>query len=336
MEWAILLLIIGIAAIVLTQLLARGRGGAKTRKTALWIGMILVLPGVIGLVSPGTNLGFFNQEVSFGGEVLGVAPETQPGVGELCAIEDTTVTLSGIDKYTAIASSGTHRYRINNAPALTVSDAGTFTASPGDSVNILWMNGSETQSNYFSDISTEIIPCVGTKVFSKELIKNSTVTIDVFNEDGNKIDAKNNETLDAGDVTTLTARIKGQFQKGQPYGGVIICNYNNTDFDDCIVDFGGEEVNVPQIYSLGGNRRAKAYSIPAIFDTEQLDGTVTIDVDDTNNPYPDIQSALNLTYYPSDYFINEDLGGIYDGPAVEDEDDTQTKAYFVTSDIFIL
>ena len=37
-----------------------------------------------------------------------------------------------------------------------------------------------------------------------------------------------------------------------------------------------------------------------------------------------------MRFYPYDYFINEDVGGIFDGPAVEDEDDSQTFDHIST------
>jgi len=300
----------------------------------LGAGGLLLIPGIGSGIGIPADIDLANLG---GGDPLavGTTPTTQLTPSGICAVEDTTVTLSAIDKFTAVATGGTHRYKINGAPAQTVSDAGTFTASPGDTLQVLWGNGSETISEYYNDVTNEVIPCSGTKIFSNELLQNGSITIDVFNEDGNRIDRNNNESLAAGDVVTLSAKLRGQFQRGT-LGGVIVCEYNSSAYDDCIVDFGGVEVNVPSIYIITNTlSRTKAYSIPAVISTDILQGTVTIDVDDSINPVAAASALVNLTYYAADYFINEDTGASYDGPAVEDEDDVQTKEFIAYSEIFV-
>jgi len=344
-------LIAGILAVG-SQFFARDVGIRKNL-TMLggWVFAIFAVFIILGAV--GIDLGFdvLNQP-AFGRATLGV---TEPGVTltipptpqvtsavplplakGACApgvsVEDTTVTLSAINKFTAAATGGTHRYRVNGGPALTVANAGTFTASPGDVINILFMNGSETDSIYYSAISTETIPCSGTVTFSKELYSNSSVVIDVFNEEGNLIDTAGvNETLAAGDVVTLVAKLRGAFQTGHPYGGVIVANYPNPAYDRVIVDFvEGEPVKVGKptyAATTNGTFTTESYVVPPIIGTDVITGTVTIDVDNTRAPTAVPSDAINLTYYPYDYFINQDTGGSYDGPAAEDELGTQTKKY---------
>lgn len=267
------------------------------------------------------------------------APSVGGGLpsGTICAVEDTTVTLSAINKYTSLATGGTHRYRINGGPAKELSDAGTFTASPGDQISILWFNAS-TSGSYFSDIGTVTVPCAGTKTFSKELVANGTASIQIYNEEGNVVDgatATQNETLANGDVVVLDMNIKAGFQVGFPHGGVLICEYNNSIIDDCIINLGGDEVNVPSIYDTVTLHDAKAYSVPAFENTEKLIGTMTIDVDDTNDPAGLPVSAMNVTFRPYNYYVNEDTGGSFDGPAVEDEDDSATYLYNPQQDILL-
>ena len=334
-SYAIVLAILGFLAIFLTQVFARGKDAAGIRKTWFWIGMIGLVPGLIALASPST-IPFLQTEIGLGGGALsagtGISLPDKPS-SVICAVEDTTVTLSSNNKYTATSTGGTHRYRINGAPAQTVSDAGTLTASPGDTLQILW--GNETIGNYFGSVSNEVIPCVGTKTFTTDLVQNGTLTVEVFNEEGNLIDTvQENETLAAGDVVTLSARLKGTYQRGFPYGGVMVVEFNGTgsssQIDDVILSFGGSETSVPSIYSitLGTFARTKAYTIPSIISNQILDGSIVIDADDTNNP----GSAGDplLTFYPNDYFINEDTGGSFDGPSADDEDDAQTFPHITT------
>lgn len=346
MEITTAMLILIISAVV-------GLGGnyvikqSKTRKMVFNIAMISVVAMIVAIVMANNlpevlqflNTPTFGQTFTVPGTdttvTLAGGQATTSG-GGICAVEDTTVTLSAINKFTSVATGGTHRYRVNGAPALTVSDAGTFAASPGDSLEILWNNGSETNTAYYSAVSKELIPCAGTKTFSSEVVSNGTLTIEVFNEEGNLIvDASENETLGAGDVVTLSARMKGTFQTGHPYGGVIVAMYNNSAYDDVIVDFGGSKVSTPQFYTVTGTAyTTKSYSVPAILSTEIIPGTITIDVDDVDNPGGQ-DSAINLTFYSNDYFVNEDLGGAFEGPAVQDEDDAQTKEYTVVSNIAV-
>ena len=296
----------------------------ETRKTMGVIGGIAFLIGVLPMIGV-TQLDMLNQQIDFGGETLTQLPTT-PGAPTLCAIEDTTVTLSAIDKYTSAAAGTTHRYKINGAPALTVSNAGTFTASPGDQLQILWGNGEDT--TYFGAVDTVTVPCSGTKTYDTELYANGTLTIEVFNEEGNLIDGSaENETLAAGDVVTLEAKLKGQYQKGFIYGGVIVAEWNSSELDDVVVDFGGSETSVPQIYTItfSTTSSTKAYSVPAIISNQILTGSIVLDADDSANPLDATDPVL--TFYPNDYFINEDAGASFDGPAAEDEDDVQTFAH---------
>jgi len=308
----------------------------KARVAAGWVGAGLLVIGILPILVPSItgSVPFLGQEIKAGGTVipqLTIVPSTlsTPSANGCLPgqqVEDTTVTLSAIDKYTSIASGGTHRYKINSGPALTVSDAGTFTASPGDKVSILWYNAS-TSGGYFSDVSTESVPCSGTKVFSKEIGRNGTITIQVFNEEGNVLDTTTeNETLAAGDTVTLKAEIRGTYQRSAPYGGLLIVEYNTTEIDNVIADFGEGTTSVPisaQYYAVAATDHAvKAYKVPAVDSNKLLTGTIYIDVDDSINPGNG--DDIDLAFRQSNYFINDDTGGSFD-LGVEDEDNAGTQ-----------
>ena len=61
----------------------------------------------------------------------------------------------------------------------------------------------------------------------------------------------------------------------------------------------------------------------------------TVDADDTNNPGNGYAGDIRLTFYPKDYFINEDTGGTIDGPAAADEDSVQTFAHVTVFNITV-
>ena len=307
--WGMLFLISGLASIILTQLFATGRSGARTRKTFLWIGLILAIPGLISVSSPGT-IGFLDGQVSFGeGQQMSITtPGVKPAGTSLCAVEDTTVTLSAIDRYTSSAVGGQHIYKINGEPYSTVSDKGTFTASPGDRLQILFGNASNGV-NYFSELKSVVVPCKGTFPVSAELVQNGTLTIEVFNEEGNLIDSSGeNETLSAGDVVTLTSKLKGTYQKGFPYGGIIVVEFNNSDFDDIIVDFGGVKTNVPNFYTVSSTANTvRAYEVSPILSNQIIEGSITLDVDDSNNPGD--ANDPTLKFYPRITLLMKTLVG---------------------------
>lgn len=323
-------LFFALVLVVIAFLVGRNKNTDKKTKKYVWWGVAII----IVLMIWGTGISEFFAPIGELGEapVVAVTPTviTQPATTTLCAVEDTTVTLSTTDKYTSVAGGGTHRYRINGAPAKEVSDAGTFTASPGDSLEILWGNASRLVANkYYSDVSTEMVPCAGTKTFTKEVIKNTTVfSLTTWNEDGELIGLPGtgkNETIAAGDVPTLKAELRGQYQRGIPYGGVIVCEYNTTTFDDCIVNFGGSKVSVPNVHTLAHtNRNAKAFSFPGFLGTDTLVGSVTLDADDSGTITAAHDDNIIMSIYPNNYYINEKAGGAFEGPAIEDEDDTAT------------
>jgi len=257
---------------------------------------------------------------------------TTTTVPALCPVEDTTVTLSAQDKYTSASTGGSHRYRICNdngcSPAKTVTDGSTLTASPGDVIEVLYYNGSTT--GYFSAYEKYTVPCSGTKTFYTTLVNNGSLTTQVWNEEGDLIDSSgNNETLAAGDVVSLDMKVKGEYKKEFPYGLVLVVEYNKTTIDDVVVNLGGTnlvETEVPESYSAtyGSDSAKVAFDVPAVISNEILSGTVTIDADDSEDPLVDGSDIL-LTYYPKNYYINEDKGGSFDGPAAEDEDNSVTR-----------
>lgn len=300
----------------------------------------LYLGGVGGLIP---NSGLESPLAAAGGAALAAAPgavQTVPSTSTCPpgSVEDVTVTLASVDIATTVATGGTHRYKVGDNPAQTVSDAGTFTASGGDTLSILWYNAS-TSGGYYSDISTFNLDCSrGTQTISRELYNNGTLTLNVFNEEGNIITGSENETLAAGDVVTLNAEIKGAFQKGAPYGGVVIAMYNSTEIDDVIVDFNDAgdaiEINLPSVFTINSTAfKAKAYFFPAVIGNAILTGSVVIDSDDTINPSYDSDVILELR--PYNYFINEDNKGSFDVADVEDEDDVATIAQTVQTTVNI-
>lgn len=255
---------------------------------------------------------------------------------ELCPVEDTSVTFSAGSKYTTAPTGGTHKYRINGGLAKTIADAGTATLSPFDSVQVLWMNAS-TADGYYGKIENFIVPCSGTDDFETLLSQNGSLTIEVFNQEGNLIDsAGENETLAVGDVISLRMVVRGQFETEFPNGFVLVSEWNKTSMDKAhILDSGGIELprtSIPQTFTQGyaTESATRAYDFPAIISTTDWEGKLLLDADDTVDPGMGGGSAtsidgaaVSLTFFPKNVWVDDD--GSFKGPDAEDNDDAITR-----------
>lgn len=309
----------------------------KSRKTWTALGLI----GVVFFAL--TGLGFIpitalNGAVSFGGDQeLSVSSGDQIDntVGGKClSADDTTVTLSGRNKYTAVPTGGTHAYRIDGGIVKTVSDAGTFTTSPGQSIQIMWGNGS-SGGNYFSDIQTVVIPCRGTADYTRDLVQNGTITIDIYNRDGDKMNsASANQSISQGQEFTLDLRLTAPNDAGFPYGGIVVIEVNDTSIDDVEVT-GGSKVSTPSFYKIQNTEATtRTYEIGALENNAELDTGLVVTADSSIDPQGDL--ATLVTFYPYNVYIDEEKGGAFVGPSAEDEKSTQVDPAHTTQvEIFL-
>lgn len=259
--------------------------------------------------------------------------------GKCLTADTTTITLSAQDNYLSSATGGTHRYRINGNPALTVSDASTFTASPGDVITVLWENAS--LDGYFSKVATYTVPCTGTKTYSEKLSRNGTLTVNFFNTDGNKINqVADNQTMVAGDIKNVRTEIEGTYQRDYPYGFIAVVEYNKTAMDDVQLTQSGVELTsagIPQTHAptLGAESTTKAYLISEIMSNQKLDLVAVLDADDTLNPIAGAGNDVIITLFPRNYFINDKNGGAFEGPVAEDEYNAVTRTGQISSVLYV-
>lgn len=326
--WAMLLiavgLVIGIVAFAKNM-------KKKSRQMTAFLGIAMLVIGVLPIMGLVPQLDGLNNLIQLGGETLaaGTTTTVQETPSGICAVEDTTVTLSALSGGIGSAAGGTHRYRICNSggctPGLTVSDAGTFTASPGDNLEILFGNDSST--TYYGELLNAKVPCSGTKTFFADVWRNGTLTIRVFNEEANLIDSASEfETLDSGDSVTLDMNVQGAKDYGFPHGGLIVAEWDKNNITDVEVNLGGSLVNVPTVHTVKNTTfSSKAYSVGPILSNQKIEGTVYIESKSGVNP--DIQADIYLLFYPYDYYVNEEGGGVVSGPAVQDENNNQPLAH---------
>ena len=331
----IVLIIVGILGLIFAF--------SKKQKINNFNKWIFVVPlfavvAVLGLY----NLGYL-EEWGFLTGTLAVSPPT-PGATNIpqegvcangftlvdnacvCLTTDgsTTVTMSAVDEYTTAAVGGSHKYRINGNPSSIVADGGTFTASPGDSLEILWAN--ESTTGYFNKIEKVVVPCAGTRTFSSNLVSNGTLTMKFYNTDDNKIDGLSvNQSLSAGDTKTLKATFEGQYQKAYPYGFVAVIEYNKSSMDDVILqDSNGVELSkqtIPQSFSMtyGIDSASKGFLVSPQISSSDLNLKVVIDVDDSVSPGAAAADDIKLKLYSRQNYVDDKNGGVYVGPSAEDE-----------------
>ncbi len=327
--WATVLIAIGLLVVIV--------GVAKkmkksSRKTWFFFGATVGIIGLVAMSGAVSQLAGLNQNINFG-STLTISPEDQGLNVDVTGCDlgtKTTVTLSATDKYTSLPVGGYHRYRINGAPAVDIADQGTFTASPGDKITVLWNNA--TTTGYYSSVGTYTVPCAGAKTFYTESANNGTLSSSLKDSDDVTIDGSaNNQTLSAGDVKDVSMKLSGQYEKDFTYGFVAVVEYNNTAIDNVILSTeSGTELSsatVLQSYAstYGTVSSKKAYLVPAILSNADLRLKVTIDADDSVDPSVGTANVL-VELYPENYFINEKNGGAFEGPAGEDEDNTLTRA----------
>ena len=256
-------------------------------------------------------------------KTLSVQPQvaqTGGGSGQLPInlIEDVTVTFSAKDASDdSINVGGAHQYRICNAGGggcgslKTVANLGTDTTSPGDILEVLFAQGNASGSVvYMPAYKTFTVPDKGTFEAQTEVWRNGTITIEVFNEEGNLIDTSlENETLGSGDKPTLTHKIKGTQDRGQyVYGGCMIVEYNRTGYDDVKVTYEGvsTRLSTPDWYSPSTTvHTTKTYTVPPFTNNAIISGSITPEVDSLQNP-TDGGGDILLTLVPNEYRFNGD------------------------------
>ena len=319
------------------KMLTFGRKGASP----LMLLMFAVLVGIVILIvmnfrgaseSPRT-LSVQSQQASGGG---------QQGVLPINLVEDVTITFSAKDAADeSVNVGGSHQYRICNAGGTcgslkTVANLGTDTASPGDIIEVLFAQGNTTGSVVYLPIyKTFTLPDKGTFEAVSEVYRNGTITIEVFNEEGNLIDtAVENETLGAGDKPTLTHKIKGTQDRGQYfYGGCLIVEYNSSAYDNVVANYDGTStrISTPDWYTESATAfTTKTYAVPSFINNQILSGSITPEVKTSPNPN-DAGGDILLTLVPNEYRFNGDAkkfelfkcGEDQDGNLISNQRDSQ-------------
>lgn len=356
--WTILLLIVALAIAGLGQI-PSGQKNRGKRITFLWIGLLVAGLMVVNLITP--VIPVLQNPVSFKANTFSqdIPKDLTPIAGEcpdgftlldnkckcLGVSSGTTVTLSSEDKYSSVASGGTHRYRLAGATAKTVSDGGTFTASPGQTLQVLLGNASLT--SYFGRVKSFIVPCDTTYSPLEDdntplkTVGNGTLSITVYNRDGDAMSATVGETLVAGDNQAIKMKLQGTFEKEFPYGLVAVVETNKSQMDSVkLLTQGGIELATTAIPQTnlpvnGVDSVRTAYIVPEVIGSAEYFYQLNLDADNTINPESDMGNTT-ITFYPRNPFINEDEGGIFASASAEDEDNAVTRTGQFTYGVYII
>ena len=240
------------------------------------------------------------------------------GGGAISLVEDVTVTFSAKDASDdSINVNGNHQFRVCNlgggcGSLQTVANLGTTTASPGDIIEVLFGYGNNSGSViYLNNYKTFTLPDKGTFEAQAELFRNGSITIEVFNEEGNLIDeVLSNETIGAGDQPTLTHKIKGTTDRGQyAYGGCIIVEYNTSSFDNVVAKYGGvsTRISTPDWFTVSTTTHTtKTYDVPAFTGNTVIEGQIIPQADSTVNPGGGAGEDILLSIIPNEWRYNGD------------------------------
>ena len=287
---------------------------------AIGVALVLVL-----------NLGGLGDTVKgwFGGAEP-VTPGT-PSVTDKCYIEDTTLTIGPSQEAfnpTTKLTTTYHRLFLNAVDKGLYLDGSTVTVNPKDEVEIIY---GENSSTHYAAKQKFTVPCQGAVTSGAapdsnayKLYQNdaNNMTRRILNDDnGNSNSATDNETLNAGDSVSLNYRLTGTYEDAfSPYGDmVLVVEANDTVYKEfAINDF--TETTCPGLHAVGNvDEKTWCFAHKGTISNEQIDTTISIQVESGINPQPTSGAEIDIYYYDADYYLNTDSG--LEEIGIEDNDD---------------
>lgn len=259
---------------------------------------------------------------------LGTSTTTTTVLPELpCPIEDTTVTLTSHDKYAAGTdiSNGSHRVFVNGIDKGYTAEDGTFTASPGDKVQVIF---GENSTSHYSKIVSKEVACSGTMELVGDLAAyDNSPSFTIWAEDGSvQSSSANAEAMGADTAYNNEMKIKVTSKKAygnpdHPGKGNIICFLRNTTTMDSVTLDGAKSAYTPNAANTTGGKQQDCWYFPIIVNDPndandgEFIGTV---VTDTAATQPTTHDNITIHIFDSCVDLDADtLEILYD---VQDED----------------
>lgn len=272
--------------------------------------------------------------------IPGQAP-TPPGEKEkaFCGVTSgVTVTLDAYDKHnTGTAMSDSNYYKVENAgisQSKSVTDAGTFTASPFDTIEAWFQLRTSVGGKHYPSYKKEQLPCSPTHIMTSEVVPMGNITIKLKSDqtgDYMDIDGKelNNETLSAGEEVLWNGQVSMASETGRPNGGIVVLDFekNNYSSSKFSISWNGVPLTTAttptQHSSKSTNKNSLAWTYPAIYGPTPVSISISLAaLSGSINPGCGARDcinddAINMTFYDITHFEN-DAGVV--GKYVEDPD----------------
>lgn len=255
---------------------------------------------------------------------------TDCGEGGSCPIEDTTISLNSHDKFkkNTDITDGDHRVFLNGADKGWVADAGTVTATPGDSITIYFGLNSTT---YYPVVETGMVSCSGTMDLDAAMTKIDNTTSWLFkNQDGSTMSTSVGQDMSASTRYDLSLTIKATAKSsiGNPDldGKNAVCfQYNTTAYSNVKID-GTSIIGIP--FGLPASRTGYSWTcngIPAIENDPDVPGDETFEgtlIVETKSTFTSVSTGagLNISAILWDYSVDLHADTLAEIIGREDED----------------
>ena len=256
-----------------------------------------------------------------------------------CAIEP-TFELQASDKWDTSINIGVgHRYILDGGQPTTYTTA--TTATMGDSLKVLWgyANRSDGATIYHTDIGNYKITKCGKNIFvNNEMIANTTMTVQCFNEENQLIDdSTQNETINAGETADLKCEIIGGSEVGMPHGGMLTLDFNSTNvYDKSKIKLTGDIVlgkttDIANVTVSSTSNSLLAWEVGPIVDTGRRYLDLHIEVKTSSTDPAGTGDPLTLRLYEKSCFENTETHDFECG--IADEDGNLVHAQIVGTEV---
>lgn len=324
----------------------------QKNKSYVVLGILLVI-GLFtsGIVGELPNLAAGDTAPLAAGDIPAVTtPTTTTGDLTFCTVEDTTVTLNDENMFakgTGVTGDGAHRVFLNGFDKGYIADGGSFTASPGNLVRVLFdENSSSVSTGAYTNEVIVTVPCDGTLDLTGSVCQYDTSPkVTIYNEDGDAMSATVGETMSADSEYTWDFKIRASNNLcagniNAPGKGNIFClEYNKTQIDKIeAVSIEGvttiEKTSAPESISVAATNETSCFYIPAVGDNGIVNGVMVVTTDAAVNPAED-----NITYLLFDSDLDLDADTLVTVEGVEDEDDNDlgygTEAFIAANYVVV-
>lgn len=241
------------------------------RENKVWKG-VAIFVGLLLIVALGTLFYMSSKEP------VAIAPQVSvtPAGGVAGCDYTPAITYAGFDQYLQGTAVGVTAYtQVDSNPFKT----GVTGANPGQSLKILLVNDT-TYHNVVIDNTA--VTCVPTLPISNGLKKNASITVSMYNTDGDKLTdggGATNQTVATGGTYNLKIRLDGQDQASTNDMIAVLESTDKTKANTIILSgFGAvKQGEVPSFYTLSGTGSGTwVYTVAPVEGANSYEGIVQV------------------------------------------------------------